>query len=397
MVDYRGFSSDDMVNWQDHGVLIHSDEVPWAGNLYAPGACEKNGNYYLYMPNGGDSIGVAVADDPAGPFSDPLGMALLSRSYPGANVTWLFDPACFVDDDGQGYLYFGGGNDMGDNGRVIRLGDDMTSLQDASATSISVPNFYEAFHMHKHDGTYYLQYSADFSVDAPIDYMTSDNPMSGFTFRGTVVENDVALPTQINMSDNNHGSLIDYQGKSYQFYHNRKLTMDLGTNVLNNRSVAVDEVSYGADGTLTKLPMSLQDFTVAQLKCLDGHMEVQAETLAGESGIEVLGHAGDVVRVGEIDAGDWVGYSQVDFHESSTSLVLQVSSLAGGGTIEVSIDGCLTGEGGTSIGTCDVMGTGGAEVFSELSCSLMETSGPHDLCLSFSGDTAFELDSWHLQ
>src|SRR5690606_23089888 len=111
MVDSIAFSSDDMVNWQDHGVIIHADSLPWATNLYAPGACSRNDKYYLYIPNSGSGIGVAVADDPGGPFVDPLGVALLTKSFPNANVPWLFDPACFVDDDGQGYLYFGGGDD----------------------------------------------------------------------------------------------------------------------------------------------------------------------------------------------------------------------------------------------------------------------------------------------
>jgi beta-xylosidase len=62
---------------------------------------------------------------------------LINRSTPGAeDVDWVFDPRCFVDDDGQAYLYFGGGMpDTGDNARVIRLGEDMVSLADESATT----------------------------------------------------------------------------------------------------------------------------------------------------------------------------------------------------------------------------------------------------------------------
>lgn len=398
MVDYRGFSSADMVNWQDHGVLIHSDDVAWAENLYAPGACEKNGKYYLYMPNGGSSIGVAVADDPGGPFVDPLGTALVTRSIPGVeDVDWLFDPACFVDEDGQGYLYFGGGPEgTGDNGRVMRLNDDMISVQDTTATTIPIPAFFEAAHVHKREGTYYLQFSSDFSAGhgASLEYMTSDDPMTGFAFRGVILPN-----AGINNGNNNHGSIVDFMGTSYLFYHARKLQQELGVNKVNNRSVAVQAVTYGADGSINPITMSTEGTTVDQLKCLDGFVEVQAETLAAESGIEVEGLAGGTVRIAQIDAGDWIGYSQVSFRGGATSLVLRVASASGGGSIDVRIDGCadFTGEAGTSIGTCEVISTGAADTYAELSCPLTQTSGPHDLCLGFSGDTAFEIDSWHLE
>ena len=69
------------------------------------------------------------------------------------DVDWIFDPACLVDDDGQAYLYFGGGMPgSGDNARVIRLGEDMVSLADDSATTISAPDFFEAAFVHKRDG-----------------------------------------------------------------------------------------------------------------------------------------------------------------------------------------------------------------------------------------------------
>ena len=398
MVDYRGFSSDDMVNWQDHGTLIHSDDLSWAGNLYAPGACSKNGKYYLYMPNGGSSIGVAVADDPGGPFVDPLGDALLTKSFPNANVPWLFDPACFVDDDGQGYLYFGGGDDGGQNARVVRLGEDMISLADASATTIPTTAFFEAAFVHKRDGVYYYSYSSDFTEghNAALEYMIGDNPMSGFEYQGAFLPN-----ANINNGNNNHGSIVEFMGKTYVFYHARKLQQELGVNKVNNRSVAVQELTYAADGKLNPTTMSTEDRTVDQIKCLDGFAEVQAETLAAESGIEVEGEAGDTVRVAQITNGDWVGYSQVDFREGATAIVLRVSSAAGGGTIDVRIDGCddFTDEPGTSIGTCEVVSTEteGEVIFAELSCPLAQTTGPHDLCLAFSGDPSFELDSFHLE
>lgn len=394
MVDYRGFSSDDMVNWQDHGVLIHAESLPWATNLYAPGACTKNGKYYLYMPNGGSSIGVAVSDDPGGPFVDPLGDALLTKDYPNSNVPWLFDPACFVDDDGQGYLYFGGGNDGGQNARVIRLNDDMVSLKDASATTVPTTAFFEASFMHKHEGTYYFSYSSDFSTDhgAALEYLTSDNPMTGFTYKGKFLPN-----SNINEGNNNHGSIIEFQGKTYVFYHARKLEQELGVNKVNNRSVALQEITYGANNALNQITMSTEDFTVSQLKCLNGFAEVQAETLAGERGIEVEGKAGETVYVGQISNDDWVGYSQVDFRNGASKLVLKVASAQGAGNIDVRIDNCLTGEEGSAIGTCTIASTGSATTFETLTCVIAGPAGPHDLCLHFNDNPSFVIDSWHLE
>src|SRR5690606_15204866 len=185
--------------------------------------------------------------------------------------------------------------------------------------------------------------------------------------------------------------------KHYLFYHNRKLEQELGVDKINNRSIAVQELTYAADGKLNPLTMSTDDHTVSQIKCLDGFAEIEAERLAEEHGIEVEGLAGETVRVAQIENGDWIAYSQVDFRDGATSLVLQLASAAGGGTIDVLIDGCIGGEAGTSIGSCEVTSTGGADTFAPLTCTLTETSGPHDLCLSFSGNPSFEIDSFHLE
>lgn len=394
MVDYHAFSSDDLVNWQDHGVIIQASELPWATNLYAPGACSKNGKYYLYIPNSGSAIGVAVADKPGGPFVDPLKKALITKSFPNANVPWLFDPACFVDDDGQAYLYFGGGDDGGQNARVVRLNDDMISIKDSTATKIPTTAFFEASFMHKHGGKYYFSYSADFSSghSAALEYLIGTSPMSGFEYQGKLLQN-----ANINSGNNNHGSIIEFGGKNYVFYHNRKLEQELGVDKVNNRSVAIQELTYASDGKINTVSMSAEDYTVAQLKCLDGFTEVEAERLAEEHGIEVEGNAGKTVRVARIEDGDWVAYSQVDFRTGAKSLVAKVASAAGGGKIDVVIDGCIAKKAGTSIGSCDVKSTGGADVFAPLTCTITQTSGPHDLCLKFSGSPKFELDSFHLE
>lgn len=113
----RCVSTDDFVNFVDHGsIKVAGSEgaAKWANNSWAPAACWKTidgqDKFFLYFADSGNGIGVLSADTPYGPFTDPLGHAIISRSMENCgNVAWLFDPAVIVDDDGTGYIYFGGG------------------------------------------------------------------------------------------------------------------------------------------------------------------------------------------------------------------------------------------------------------------------------------------------
>ena len=185
IIDYTLVSSDDLVNWTDHGEVFKvPDDASWATKAYAPDCIYRNGKYYLYFPDGGDRIGVAVSDNVTGPFVDALGGPLVSRSMPNCDVTWCFDPGVFIDDDGQAYLYFGGGGPG--NARVIKLNEDMISTE-GEAVTIDAPEYFEAPYMHKYNGKYYFSYSTNWDTTAArIDYMMSDNPMTGFEHVGTI-------------------------------------------------------------------------------------------------------------------------------------------------------------------------------------------------------------------
>ena len=110
-------SSADLVNWTDHGSVYAASKngaATWGNNSWAPAAAckEIDGKmrFFLYFANSGNGIAVLTSDSPTGPFTDPLGEALISRATPTcAEVTWLFDPAVLMDDDGSAYIYFGGG------------------------------------------------------------------------------------------------------------------------------------------------------------------------------------------------------------------------------------------------------------------------------------------------
>ena len=268
MDDYHVFSLESLPGpVTDHGVALTLADVPWASRqLWAPDAAVKDGVYYLYFPardqEGIFRIGVAVSSVPEGPFAaDP-------EPIPGS---YSIDPCCFVDDDGQAYLYFGGifGGQLQcwesgrfDPGgeepsgaapavlpRVARLGEDMRSFAgeirplpvlDAGGALLRADDherrFFEAAWMHKRDGVYYFSYSTGdthFLV-----YATGDSPLGPFTYRGRILDPVIGWTT--------HHSIIEFEGKWYLFYHDASLSG--GQNHL--RCVKATELFYGADGTI---------------------------------------------------------------------------------------------------------------------------------------------------
>jgi arabinoxylan arabinofuranohydrolase len=126
------FSTDDLKNWTDHGVVFRANTTTWANLTWAPSAISNNNQIYLYFANGAANIGVATSSVPTGPFVDARGSALITGSTPGASTPtqWLFDPGAFIDDNGQAYLYFGG--QYPTNSRVIRLNSNLVSVSGAA-------------------------------------------------------------------------------------------------------------------------------------------------------------------------------------------------------------------------------------------------------------------------
>ena len=270
MNDYHVLSMDKIGSpVTDHGVALKAGDIPWVGKqLWAPDAASKNGKYYLYFPardkEGVFRIGVAEGSSPEGPFvPDP-------EPIPGS---YSIDPASFVDDDGQAYLYFGGiwggqlqcwqtGRFDGDAyktmeaagdkpslmPRVAKLSDDMHSfagdvrelqLLGADGRPISADNhehrFFEAAWMHKYNGVYYFSYST--GDTHYLVYATGDNPLGPFAYQGRILEPVVGWTT--------HHSIVEAHGKWYLFYHDISLG---GQNHL--RCVKVREIQYDAEGKI---------------------------------------------------------------------------------------------------------------------------------------------------
>ncbi|MFG6485707.1 glycoside hydrolase family 43 protein [Roseateles sp. BYS78W] len=239
MHEWRVFSTCDMATWKDEGVPIKARDFAWAkGRAWASDITKRNGKYYFYgtvehatVP--GFAIGVAVSDSPTGPFVDARGTALITNDMTKqTDIAWDdIDPAIFIDDDGQAYLYWG--NTVL---KYAKLKPNMTEL-DGPIMDVPVANFVEASYLHKHKGTYYLSYSQHFPEETA--YMTGPSPTGPWTPQGVVMERNTKTPTI-------HQAFFDFNGKSYVAYHNAELP---GGGEYR-RSVAVEEFAYRADGTI---------------------------------------------------------------------------------------------------------------------------------------------------
>jgi len=378
-------SSSDLKNWTDHGVVFDVPrDASWSGLSWAPSPAYRNGKFYLYFGNGGSAIGVAVSDSPTGPFKDPVGRNIVNGNTPGVQPFngWLFDPMTFVDDDGQAYMYFGGNGDG--NLRVIKLNNDMISTN-GSAGKFTVPNFFEAAWMHKHNGKYYFSYSTNPSAGMRIDYMVSNNPMSGFTYGG------VLSPQPPTNNNNNHHANFFLNGQWYQIYHNRIVASQTGVGMAYHRNLAIDAFSHRQDGTIVQMVNTVNG--VKQIKYLDPYVRVEAETMSDHKGIETEVCSAGGMNLAYIDNGDWVMVEGVDFGSAGAGrFSASVATNKTGGTIEIRL-GSATG---TLLGTLQVPNTGAFQTWQTVNTSVNQTTGVHNVYLVFkgSGSSLFNVDHW---
>ncbi len=239
---YHVFSTEDMVSWTDHGEILNADDVRrqtgWGsdGFMWAPD-CAYNpadSTYYFYFPhpenneNWGTTwrIGVATSKYPDRDFK-VIGHVEGMPKY--------IDPCVFVDDDGQPYIYNGGSAHC--FGGKLRK-DDWTKLDGEMQEMQGLDDFHEATWVHKHNGKYYLSHSDNnnHKEGNHMRYAVSDSPLGPWKAMGTYM-----YPTGF---ETNHGSIVDFKGKTYAFYHTANYS---GRGAL--RSVCFDEIKYNPDGS----------------------------------------------------------------------------------------------------------------------------------------------------
>jgi arabinoxylan arabinofuranohydrolase len=382
-------SSSDMKNWTDHGPVFRAETATkWAKKTWAPAAIERDGKFFLYFGNGGADIGVVVAPTPIGPFTDPLGKNLINHRTPGVQPStnmWLFDPGVFIDDDGQAYIYFGGNDDY--NVRAAKLNRDMISL-DGEVIKMHAPNFFEAAWVFKRNGTYYFSYSTTPKAQMRIDYMTSDSPAGGFTYRGVVADQP-----PIN-NNNNHAAQFEFKGRWYHVYHNRIVAKEAGIPTGFRRNLALEEFSFNDDGSIKQAVFTTNG--VVQLGHLNPYVRVEGETFNAQRGVETEPCSGGGMNLTDINSGDWVRIVGVDFGaQGAKKFSASVAGAGQGGNIELHL-GALDG---TLIGTCHVQNTGGQQTWKTATCDVSSATGVQDLYLKFTGGggSLFNVDFWQFE
>lgn len=412
-------SSSDLVNWTDHGTIYAAGRgdgaATWANNSWAPAAAckEIDGKmkFFLYFANSGGGIGVLTADSPIGPFTDPLGHALISRETENCgNVTWLFDPAVLMDDDGSAYLYFGGGIPGEEfahpnTARAVQLGDDMVSIV-GTPVNIDPPYLFEDSGINKIGDTYYYSYCTNWNVNeagaaeygirsAHIAYMTSDSPLGPFTFQGSIMKNPGEF---FGCYGNNHHCMFEFNGQWYMTYHTQVLEREMGIDK-GYRCTQIDTVSIGEDGVIA--PITMTKAGVISAGSLNPYEKVEAETMQGMGGIETTQYgsqstyfgSGNMIVTG-IQTGSWLTVSGVEFsHEDTKTFTASVRAKEGAyGVIKV----CLDSPDGEAIAYLEVT-PDGTEEFREESCGLTgAVSGSHKLYFVFYGED-YELDYWYFK
>lgn len=250
------FSSKDLVKWVKHSKVLSVENVKWAKRaLWAPAVIHANGLFYLFFGANDiqsddqlGGIGVAVANNPAGPFKDALGKPLINKIANGAQP---IDQYVFKDDDGQYYMYYGGWGHC----NMVKLSPDLLSLvpfEDGKFYKEVTPeNYVEGPFMLKRKGKYYFMWSEG-GWGGPnycVAYAISNSPFGPFKRIGKILQQDMNIATGAG-----HHSVIRGAGKDnwYIVYHRRPL----GEKAANSRVVCIDKMFFDKAGYIKPVKMT---------------------------------------------------------------------------------------------------------------------------------------------
>jgi hypothetical protein len=326
MEDYHVFSSANLVDWTDHGVIVSQETVPWvnakAYSLWAPDAINRNGKYYFYFPAAardtslgrGFSIGVAISSSPAGPFAP--------EPQPIRNARGI-DPNVFIDKDGQAYLYWAARNMY-----VAKLKDNMVELDGEPQVIRDLPEqgLKEGPFMFERNGIYYMTYPHVQDKIERLEYAIGDNPLGPFTIAGVIMDES---PTGC---WTNHQSILEFNNQWYLFYHHN----DLSPQFDKNRSVRVDSLFFNNDGTIRKVVPTLRavGVTDARKNIQIDRYSVKSDRGSSTDFLDTLSRFGGWKAI--LDTADaWIQYNSVDFGTKKLKTVHVWTSSASDGTLEL--------------------------------------------------------------
>ncbi|WP_082532652.1 glycoside hydrolase family 43 protein [Pelomonas sp. Root1237] len=405
----------DMVNWTQHGAVASLRDFPWASKensgwdgydngAWAPQVIERDGKWYLYGPVQGRGIGVLVADNPLGPYIDPIKKPLIAGHAGGLYDS--IDPTVFIDDKGQAYLAWGNPNlwsvklnkdmisydtSVGDKGII---GHPMTvkalgERNPPDTVGVTKPkpalrgtSYEEGPWLYRRKNLNYLFFAAG-PIPEHLGYATGPTAQGPWTYGGAVMAPQSAFT--------NHPGVVDYKGKTYLFYHNADLPGGDGF----KRSICVDELKFNPDGSVPMVQPTKEG--PAPVATLDPYKRVEAETIAWSSGVKIEPSSAGGQNVRDIHDGAYIQVRNVDFGVTGArAFMASLASTAeakepSGAKIEIRL-GKLDGQ---LVGTLPVSGTGGE--WKQQLAQISGASGVQDLFFVFrgaAGEELFKFDYW---
>ncbi|MBN1952700.1 MAG: family 43 glycosylhydrolase [Bacteroidales bacterium] len=329
MPDYHVFSSENLTDWTDHGVILSQNQVNWVDSnrysFWAPDCIEKDGKYYFYFPAVGKDtthypgmwVGVAVADKPWGPYSP--------EPVPMAGVRGI-DPNPFIDRDGQAYLYWAGRGSL----VVAKLSEDMKSIVGEPRTVTNLPaGFKEGPYLFERNGIYYFTYPTVTNKTEELAYATGDNPLGPFKYRGIIMdESPVGCWT-------NHHSILEYKGQWYLFYHHNDLSPDFD----KNRSIRADSLFFEADGSIRKV---IPSWRGVGLSPADSKIQIDRYSDISDTCVSIDYLDVSIKSLGWYIQSDkennWIRYNQVDFGDKEYLKLMVRAWPRGSAGLEVHLD-----------------------------------------------------------
>jgi len=328
MQDYHVFSSSNLTDWTDHGVIISQNKVNWVDStsfsMWAPDCITRNGKYYFYFPANarvsygrGFGIGVAVADNPTGPY--------IPQPEPIKNVHGI-DPCPFIDKDGQAYIYYSMGNLF-----VAKLKENMLELAGDPQVVGDLPRegLKEGPFLFERKGIYYMTYPHVQNKIERLEYAMSNNPMGPFKVRGVIMDESPTGCWTI------HQSVVEFNNQWYLFYHHN----DLSPKFDKNRSVRIDSLFFNPDGTIRKVTPTFRGVGVTyalQKIEIDRYSRI-SETGASVALLDTLNtFDGWETKLNKQNA--WIQYNTIDFGNKMPKSV-QIKALSPtGGTLQIRLD-----------------------------------------------------------
>ena len=332
MEDYHVFSSENLTDWTDHGVIVTQNKVPWVRpdsySMWAPDCVERNGKYYFYFPSApkdgrGFGVGVAIADRPEGPF--------VCEPEPIKGINGI-DPCVLQASDGNAYIFWGAGRCAKLKPNMKELADDtpkekvkwgnrefemlgVNCLKDLPNRQAEGPFAFEA------NGWYYLTYPYVRENTEVLGYAMSKNPMGPYEYKGLI------MPEHENGCWTNHHSIVNYKGQWYLFYHQNAFSPRDD----KRRSVQIDKLYFNADGTIREVKKTMRGVGINKAT---EKIEIDRYSTASSDVTTALIDTVNTFRSYQATLpkkGSWLHYADVDF-TPITDAYLIVNAKAGGNT-----------------------------------------------------------------